>query len=234
MKKLVFIIVYSILVLGCCVLVFNYGYNAFVKYCYSHNNYSINAKPLQIFNWTEGYVAYYNQGNIEYQKGEYLNAIDAYEKALNENPPEEKECAIRINMALAMLATLGDSYNDPIFIDSTLPILYGARDVLLENGCATEAGDGHSATAEKLKEEIEAMIEEVEEMQPEPSEDSDGEEAETDETKDSTEKEDAFEEDVKKKIQEKQSKANKERQEGLEYYEEFDKEYNFDADGMIW
>jgi tetratricopeptide (TPR) repeat protein len=198
----------------------------------------MNAKPLTLFNWTEGYVAYYNQGNIYYQQGEYLNAIDAYDKALEENPPEGKECAIRINKVLAMLATVGELYNDPAFTDTVLPILYEARNVLLEEDCATEAGDGHSAEAEQLKKEIEEMIKEVEKQQSESdfSKEPDDKKSEQDE-KNTTKKqseEDAFEDDVKKAIQEKQSKANKERQEGLQFYEDMEKDYNFDSDGRIW
>lgn len=239
MKKAIFITIYCMLVLGCLVLVFNYGYNAFLIYCYNQNNYSMDAKPLTVLNWTESYVAYYNQGNIYYQQGDYISAIDAYQKALDANPPEEKECSIRINMALAMVATVGDLYKDPAYAEDVLMILYGARDVLLEEGCATEAGDGHSDTAEKLKEEIEAMIKEIEKQQEEsePSEESEDEKSENKEKTDSTEEqseEDAYEEDVKKAIQEKQSKANKERQEGMQYYEDFDKDYNFDSDGKIW
>ncbi len=237
MKKAIFITIYSMLVIGCLVMVFNYGYNAFVTYCYNKGNYSVNAKPLQMFNWTEKYVAYYNQGNIEYQKGEYLNAIEAYEKALELDPPEEKECSIRINIALAMLATIGDLYQDPAYAEDVLTVLYGARDVLLEDGCATEAGDGHSAEAEQLKKEIDEMIKELEKQQQKskPSEESDDEKSEQEEQTNTTEEsseEDAFEKDVKEKMQEQRAKASQERQEGLEFYENPD--YNFDLDGKIW
>ena len=237
MKKAIFITIYSMLVLGCSVLVFNYAYNAFVTYCYNHGNYSMDAKPLQMFNWTEKYVAYYNQGNIEYQKGEYLNAIEAYEKALELDPPEQKECSIRINLALAMLATIGDLYQDPAYAEDILTILYSARDVLLEDGCATEAGDGHSADAEQLKKEIEEIINELEKQQTEQSEedDSDDRQSSKEEEQNSTEEsstEDAFEKEVKEKLKEQRAKAGQQRQEGMEYYQDGD--YNFDLDGKIW
>ncbi len=237
MKKAIFITIYSMLVLGCLVLVFNYGYNAFVTYCYNKGNYSVSAKPLQMFNWTEKYVAYYNQGNIAYQNGEYLDAIEAYEKALELDPPEKKECVVRINLALAMLATIGDLYQDPVYVEEVLTILYGAKDVLLEDGCATEAGDGHSAEAEQLKKEIDEMIKELEKQQPQQSEkeNSDDAQSSNEEEQNSTEEsseEDSFEKDVKEKMIEQREKANKERQEGMEFYRDHD--YNFDYDGMIW
>lgn len=238
MKKVIFIIIYSILVLACAVLVFNYGYNAFVLMCYKNHDYSVSAQPLQMFNWTEPYVAYYNEGNLYYQQDDYVNAVEAYSKALEMNPPEEKECSIRINMALAMVASLGDLYKDPLYAESCLSVLKDARATLLDGGCATEDGTGHNTTAEKLKEEIDAMIRELEQMQPEESDESEGEESETDKkensTEQSTEEKDAFEEDVKKAMKERQSKAQKERQEGLEDAEIFDGEYNFDLDGKIW
>lgn len=244
MKKRILIGVYIVMLLVCFELVFNYVYNEIIIYRYKQADYFVSTAPLMVFNWNEPYVAYYNQGNIYYQKESYLDAIDAYERALAQNPPEEKECAIRINMALAMLATMEDFYQQPEYVEDCLVVLYGAREVLLEKGCATEAGDGHSAKAEQLREEIEAMIRELEQQQSE-SESEDSKESEDEKKTDSTEEkktdsteekteEDAFEEDVKKAIQEKQSKANQERQEGLQYYEDFDSDYNFDSDGRIW
>lgn len=234
MKKTIFLTIYCMLVLGCMVLIFNYGYNATLIHRYNKKDYSMNAKPLTMFNWTEQYVAYYNQGNVYYQSGDYINAIDSYEKALKENPPEKKECSIRINMALAMVATTEEYYEDMAYAEDVLTILYEAKDVLLENGCATEAGDGHSDKAEKLKEEIDAMIKKIEEQKEESSaSDGDKEDGQKN-SEEETSVEDAYEEDVKEAIQERQSKANRERQEGLDFYEELDRDYNFDSDGKIW
>lgn len=207
-------------------------------------------EPLMVFNWNEPYIAYYNKGNICYQKENYLDAIEAYNMALKKNPPEEKECAIRINIALTMLATIKDSYQNPTYVDECLTVLYEAREVLLENGCATAEGEGHSKKAEQLREEIEAMINELEQKQ---SESEDQKESDsTEETEASTEEvteeetteeetteekqqeEDSSEEDIEKKMKERQSKANKERQENLQQHNEFDFEFDFDSDGLIW
>lgn len=237
MKKRILIGIYIVLLLVCFELVFNYAYNAIVIYRYNQSDYTSGVELLTIFNWNEPYVAYYNQGNIYYQNESYVNAIESYEKALELNPPKEKECSIRINLALAMLATMGEDYAEPENVESSLEVLRAAKEVLLEEDCATEAGDGHSETAEQLKEEIEAMIEQLEQPPEQEPEQGDGKESEDEEQTDSTEEkteEDSFEEDVKKAIKEKQSKANKERQENLDYYEDFDKDYNFDSDGYIW
>lgn len=232
MKKKILIGIYIGMLLICGKLAFNYIYNAIAIYRYHQYDYTVNVKPLLIFNWSEPYIAHYNQGNIYYKNDCFEDAVASYEKALDVSPPEEKECAIRINLALAMLGTMDEDYSAPEYVDTSLEILKGARDVLLEKGCAAENGDGHSETAEQLKVEIEALMEQLEQQsEAEPKE---GEETETEEEKEQEADEDDFEEDVKKSLQEKQSKANQERKEFFDYYQEFDQDFNFDADGYIW
>lgn len=245
MKKRILIGIYIMMLLVCVELVFNCVYNGIIVYCYKNANYTMIVEPLMVFNWNEPYIAYYNKGNICYQKENYLDAIEAYNMALKKNPPEEKECAIRINIALTMLATIKDSYQNPTYVDECLTVLYEAREVLLENGCATAEGEGHSKKAEQLREEIEAMINELEQKQ---SESEDQKESDsTEETEASTEEvteeetteekqqeEDSSEEDIEKKMKKRQSKANKERQENLQQHNEFDFEFDFDSDGLIW
>lgn len=246
MKKAIFITLYSMLVLGCLVFMFHYGYSMFVNYCYNQGIYSVDAKPLQMFNWTEKYIAYYNQGNIYYQEGKYVEAVDAYDTALKMKPPKGKECAIRVNEALAMLATIGDLYQDPAFTDTVLQILYEARNVLLEDDCATEDGDGHSKEAEQLKKEIDDMIKEVEKKKEENQQQNSNEqsddnnsgkdEEETTETssEEDAKEQDAKEQEVKAKIKEKQTKANDERRQQIQNHRDLEKDYNFDSDGIIW
>lgn len=251
MKKRILIGIYIMMLLVCVELVFNCVYNGIIVYCYKNANYTMIVEPLMVFNWNEPYIAYYNKGNICYQKENYLDAIEAYNMALKKNPPEEKECAIRINIALTMLATIKDSYQNPTYVDECLTVLYEAREVLLENGCATAEGEGHSKKAEQLREEIEAMINELEQKQSESEDDKKSEDEKesdsTEETEDSTEEvteeetteekqqeEDSSEEDIEKKMKERQSKANRERQENLQQHNEFDFEFDFDSDGLIW
>lgn len=232
MKKKILIGIYIIMLLFCCKLAFNYIYNGIVTYNYHQYNYSVNVKPLLVFNWSEPYIAYYNQGNIYYRNSRFEDAITSYEEALELRPPKERECSIRINLALAMLYTMDEDYAAPKHVDTSLEILKGAREVLLAEGCATENGDGHNETAEQLKEEIEAMIEQLE-QQPE-TDSQENEETKEEEKQEEVEEEDSFEEDVKKKLQEQQSKANQERKESIDYYEDIDRDYNFDSDGQIW
>lgn len=118
-------------------------------------------EKLLEFNFPEGYLPYYNLGNAAYKNGDYNAAINYYNEALNQHPGEGKDCLIRINLALSLCNTINfyklDSQEK---IDTALFILYKARDVLTENGCASPEGhDGHNEDAQQLKEDIDRMIE---------------------------------------------------------------------------
>ena len=112
----------------------------------------------------ENYVAPYNVGNVKYQQGDYETAVRYYYTALQKDPPEGKECMIRINLALALLHTYPfdtmDMENSEE-VEEALNVLFTARQFLTENGCASEGfdtADGHSEEAEKLKHDIDEMI----------------------------------------------------------------------------
>lgn len=160
------------------------------------------------------YVFYYNNGNNYYRKMDYTAAIEAYEHALDANPPEEKECSIRVNMALAIIKTIGSDYASPEQIETTIETLKEARDVLLEKDCATEEGDGHSEPAQTLKEEIDAIIEELEKRAEQMN--SSGEDDETEEENKPDEEENTEEQDIKEQLQQNQSDAFLERQEEIQ------------------
>ncbi len=224
---------YGLLWILCLGMLLRWIYNAGVIFLCENGYSDISTKPLQIFNVIEPYVADYNQGNIHYQRYEYYDAIMAYDEALSKNPPQEKECSIRINKALALISILPTEYKEPANRETSLEILYSAKSVLLEGECATEDGDGHSETAETLKEEIEQMIKELEQMKSEEMTTSTDENGESSDDETSQEEE-QFEEDVKKTIQEKQSKANEQRNDEMRLYEDMEKDFNFDYEGQIW
>ena len=139
-----------------------YTNHSFVN-AYNNGEYETEAEEkLLKMNFPESYIPYYNLGNAAYKKGDYNSAIGYYNQALQNYPPEDKDCLIRINLALSLCNTI-DFYDldSQEKIDTALFILYKARDILLENGCATEEGDGHNADAQQLKEDIDAMIEKL-------------------------------------------------------------------------
>jgi tetratricopeptide (TPR) repeat protein len=136
--------------------------HGFVR-AYANEDYnSLNEEKLLKFNFPESYIPYYNIGNAAYKRGDYTSAISYYTEALKNFPPEKRECLIRINLALSMCNTI-DFYNlnSQEKIDTALFVLYKARDVLLEKGCASDDGQGHNADAQQLKEDIDAMIEKL-------------------------------------------------------------------------
>ncbi len=176
------------------------------------------------------YIFYYNNGNSHYRKRDYTAAIESYEKALEANPPEQKECSIRINMALAIIYNIDSDYAKPDKIEDTIETLKQARDVLLEEDCATQKGDGHSETAEQLKDEIDAIIEDLENRSQQMGTDTETPEESVEPKQEDLEKEQS----IKEELMENQSESYLERQEDLQFYEEFDMEMNFDFDAHIW
>ncbi len=144
-------------------LIVNHSFvSAYEKGDYS---YSEKENSLLKMNFPESFVPYYNLGNVAYKYGDYNSAITYYTKALENYPPEGKDCKIRINLALAMCNTIDFNHLDSQEkIDTALFILYKARDVLLEKGCAVdeEGETGHDADAQQLKEDIDRMIEKLE------------------------------------------------------------------------
>ena len=184
-------------------------------------------------NFPESYVPYYNIGNGAFQNGEYDIAIACYTNALNcTGIPEEKECAIRINLALALLRKIDPTkITTEKRIQNTLAQLYAARNILCEKGCAhMDDEDGHNPIAQKLKDEIDEMIRELEEQldqddtqredSPEGS-DSDGDEQ--DQGKEEDQKKSAREKQIEQALEEQRKENMEERADThQEYYEEED------------
>ena len=229
MKKKLIICIYILLLLLCCKQTFNVLYNKNMVTKYDTGDDSVNAAPLLFLNCFQPYIAHYNNGNIYYQNGNYEQAIEEYYSALEQSPPKYKECSIRINLALAMLGTLGNEYDSPDNIEDSIETLKEAKAVLLENDCATNSGDGHSKTAEKLKSEIEDILEELENQSySEPEEDDDPSE-------DSHENEDTISEsDIEEQLLESLADSYQEREETLQSMEELNMDINFDIEDIIW
>lgn len=114
-------------------------------------------------NIPSGYVPYYNLGNSAYKKGNYDAAIGDYKKALGYSMPRDRECPIRVNLALAMIHKIDfASLNSEKDINGAIMQLQAARNILTKKGCADPEGtNGHNPEAEQLKEDIDKMIEEL-------------------------------------------------------------------------
>ena len=230
MKKTIIASVYVLVLLVSFKLAFTYLYNESIIDDYEENDYSSDVDPLLFANWIQPYLAHYNMGNIHYQNKDYQSAIEEYNQALEEIPSKEQECSVRINLALAMIATLGEDYDSEENVEASIEKLTEARNVLLQDGCATENGDGHSETAEKLKKEIDDLLDELKKNQTsQPNNSNDPQD-----NPDDPQNGDDYEQDIKQKLQQQQNQSYQERNEMLNMYDEFDSDMNFDADGRVW
>lgn len=177
------------------------------------------------------YIFYYNSGNRDFERTDYIGAMEEYENALAAHPPHLKECSIRINLALAMIYNLGEDFAEPENVENSINVLLAAKDVLLEDECATLEGDGHSETAEQLKREIDELIAQLQ-QQSSPSEPSEEEEEEGGSSSGMIDEE--TEQNIMEELQQTQSSATQERQENIDESEIWQEEANFDFNTSIW
>ena len=214
MRKIIFGI-YCIFILLFLILSFRYFKNESFISDYNKGIYKENdVESLLFLNYPQSYVAYYNLGNVYYQEKDYYAAISQYNKALEYDMPEKKECKVRINLALAILKTI-DELDLKKDKNEILEILDTAENVLVEEGCAHKEDDnGHSKDAEKLQEDIEKMRKKLEEQddKEENEEDDDEKKKEEQQPKD----------EVEEKLKEIQAESIKEREKGKKQRESLD------------
>lgn len=208
MKKVfkVLIVIFSIILLK---LIFTFTINEIVKFNFNHNRYNSKlVKLLYVLNINESYIAYYNDGNISYKKGDYDSAITSYEEALERKPPRKRVCDVRINMSLAIIYNINT--NDKKYINSELE---EAKKVLYKDGCANIDDDnGYSEDAEKLEEEIKKLQEQLNNS----SNSSDDDQNQDDNTNDDNTKTKEIEEKLKQ-IQKDANRSRKDDMNDTEY-----------------
>ncbi len=159
MNKKILKIICVILIFIFLKLLFNIIFNNFIIKNYNKGKYLENQSSILVnINYFQKYIAYYNYGNILYKNGKYEKAIDEYKKALQKNIPQNKECKIRINYALAICKTVNVDESEKESIENAIKTYESAIDILVENGCASKDNEGHSEIAENLKKDIETEI----------------------------------------------------------------------------
>ena len=173
---------------------------------------------LLFLNFPESFLPYYNLGNAYYKEECYSEAVGCYTEALKMYPPDEKECSIRINLALALCNTIDfTDLSSQDKIDMAIYILYQARDTLLENGWAVDEGDNYrDADAQQLKEDIDKMIEKLKDPENSDQNQENNDESSDEENNDSSEddnKSSAKEKRQQDELQKNKEGAMKERQE---------------------
>lgn len=171
-------------------------------------------EKLFFLNIYQPYIAHYNHGNVLYNKGEYDEAIEEYKNALKLFPPKDKECSIRINLTLSMLKKLHNEIQNDDEIEDDLSILKEARDILCEKGCAHEDdNNGHNRQAQRLKNDIDKRIQELEQMKEQSNEE---EEEEENEENNSQEENKENVEEIKEQLEEIKEQVMEERREEME------------------
>lgn len=230
MKKLL-IAIYIILIFLLVVFTYRYIVNEKFISLYEDGEYEKdNIDSLSLLNINEAYIYHYNLGNVYYKNGDFDKAIESYERALELHPTKEKECDIRINLALAKLEKIDENFDTEENIDKTLDILDDAREVLLEEDCATEDGDGHSSEAQELKEDIDEFEESLK--------NNDKEEQEQEGKEDDKKESESDGNSAKEKIIEKKKQTYENRLDGMEAVNsimEWDNSDRYDYyDGKTW
>ncbi len=232
--KIIVIVLAVVLLLFFGLLTFNYCYNEFTISKYEEHDYSQNDDLLTHTSIFETYIAHYNNGNIHYQSGEYEEAIEDYKQALEAGAPHEgEECDIRVNLALAIIGTLPENYSAPGNVEQSIQTLEEAREYLLEEECALDEDEGHDDEAQKLKEEIDKLIEQLKQQQSGGGSSNQDKPEEEDENETGDTGSDR-EEEIKEELQQIQEESHQEREEELQLYEEIDTNTGHDFGGEIW
>lgn len=122
----------------------------------------------------EPWIEPYNLGNSYFKQKKYDKAIEEYDKALEiKTLPEKKECDVRVNKALSLVIPIDTDNVTKENRRSVIELLQEAMDVLTEDGCATDDGDGHDEEAQTLYDEIKEYKEQLEQEEEEEKEKED-------------------------------------------------------------
>ncbi|MBO4926883.1 MAG: tetratricopeptide repeat protein [Clostridiales bacterium] len=237
MRKRIIIAAYAVVGLLLFKFAFTYGYNEWVISKYDDGDYSENFSLLEIFNFTEPYIVYYNNGNVMYQNKDYEAAIEYYEKALEMDPPEGKECPIRINLALAKLALLGEDAMTPENIEDTIELLEECLDILSEDNCANDKGKGHDNRAQRLYDEIKEMLEQAEQEQQQQQKDQDQQQDEEEKKKQQQEEQQKQQrqQEIEDEMERRNDESNQQRQEERKQSLAQDQDWNWYYDEIpVW
>ena len=186
-------------------------------------------KSLLIFGFTEKYIAHYNYGNLLYQIGYYEDAIKEYETSLKKGPSEDRVCSVRINLALAIIATI----NEEMDCDKKLETIQKAKDSLFQDDCAYEGNNyGKSEEAKELGLEIGILEEEIAKSCEEGMAGGDsGDDSDSSNENEDDEKK-AEEEKKSEELEERNEGASGSRQDELDQMEDYDN-YSY-YDGKKW
>ena len=184
--------------------------NEIVIYNYNNKIYNNNLiKTLYIFNITERYIPYYNDGNLYYMNNNYKEAENKYTTALKKHPPKKRLCDIKVNLSLSKIKQINPNENKNDIINKLEEI----KQILLEDNCASLSGTtGESNDAEELKQEIEKLENEIK------NGNGDNNNNNNNNNNNSNENKNQYG-NIEQKIKEKEKQSNSSRQSNMSKYE---------------
>lgn len=173
------------------------------------------------------YIFHYNRGNEFYELGQYEKAASEYEKALKLYVPKGRECDIRVNYALSVCGGLNLNDISGLTEDekkAMINTLETAIDILVEEECAhRNDNNGHDDEAQKLKNELQEIIDMLKQEQPQEPDDDEEEANQPQENELSQEQQ---------QLQEIMQQGTNEHAAGMEEMEMYD-EYSY-YNGQCW
>ena len=95
-------------------------------------------------------------------------------------------------------------------------------------------GDGHNKEAQKLKEEIDALIEQLKQQQSQGGTGQDNQDKPENEDENQNSGEGDREEEIKEQLQQLQEESHQDREDTLQLYEEMDSNADYNWGGQVW
>ncbi len=238
------VLIAGIATLVCAVfLIARWSLNAFYVSEAKKGKYHSNIEEmLTTLNFPDGYVVWYNLGNYHYQRGEFEEAETDYYRAIECGIPYEKECPVKVNLALAMIEQLSDEeWEEFLACEShddmnaqareVEKTLITARTILIEDGCAHEDDeDGHYEDAQTLKDEIDELLDfddsdenndDEDDEEDQDQDQPDGDEDNEDDGDGESDNQSSREDQVMEHIQDQKEEAQEERAEDQQFYENY-------------
>jgi tetratricopeptide (TPR) repeat protein len=97
----------------------------------------------------EPWIPYFDRGDALVAQGEYIDAIDDFEKAL-ELAPQDRRCMVRGNLARSWEA-LADQYEEAGFHEGAAQLYEAAKQVIADGAKECSGDDGLSGLGEELE-----------------------------------------------------------------------------------